>query len=1147
MLFLLGLGFIGWLTWVTATISNHGRTISELRQTMATLAMPRDRPAEPVAEAVQTTDGAIQADLKAEEAAAPEARPCLAPLPAVAVAVAEPLTPGEPNGPVEFAAAGPAAAEPAGPPEADGERVASTGIGGAEARVGTVWLSRIGVILLLAGAVLAYLYGVTTDQQRLAVGYAAGLVMLGLGFWGRRRRYGIWAQAMTGGGLGLLYLTTSAGSALFSPVIIPQPLGFMLMVATTILGTGLAVGHDSQALGLLSLVGGFATPFVLSTGGGGDLRLLFAYIAVLDAGLLLVAHYRNWRLYNYLVFVATWGIFGLWRVFRANPGDWGWATVAASAFFASFALVSVAHCLLRKLRSGPAELFLAVINGAVYFCAGLSLISPADHALRALFAFAVAAAFLALGVLTVRINRGDRLMVFAFLGQAVVYLTIAFPLALSGPWITAAWALQGALMVWLGFSSGYGGVRQAGLAVLGLAAARLVSCDTLPWQFGEPPLTQLMRAFTFATVVLACYAAAIAYSRRRGNRAVRDGLAGAASLFTLWYLTLEVCLRYRDIRPLGEALGSCGMTLAAVWAVYGLALALADGRFSYSALRTGARAVLGLALAAMTVANVRYDVPELMGYLGLVVAVAAAWLAEYCFRLRGVDRPANGGLSLAANALAFAGLAVQANQVLTVRLAPSVGGPLWPVAADAVFSLRIWVIVAVLAAYVLLAMAAGILLRSATARGTAALLSLVVTIAASYGAIHLQSAWPVRLLAFVLAVPGVYLAIRLAGRTPDRAPHWESTAALAAGLAAATLTAWWGACELLRSPHGQPGPLGWSRENLVLIWLGGYAAAVGAVGTLLRSRAARALATAMQWVALFLLLVVSTILTTPLTANTIALIIIVAGIYGANWLSRCRGADPGEARSRLAIGLAACLTTLAWAATAITRACDANHAAGVGWAAAMATRNHWVLIVSGVYGIAVMAAGRLLKSPATRMLGFLIQAGAIAGAMTAGLANLAAPPLLRLVAFAATVGGAHVISWWASRAASGASQSERRATELLSLTAAALTVAWLLVQANAWIAAASARDFGISASWGVYGLVVLVTGFVRRHRATRLLGMLVLALTLGKIGLIDVWQLAVSWRIWITVGLGVIFVAASLLYQRFSRIILADDHHSADV
>ncbi|MGE5559770.1 MAG: DUF2339 domain-containing protein [Chloroflexota bacterium] len=1108
MLPLLIIGLIGWFVWITSAVVTCQQRLDELRKQVAALMARPDG-----SSAAEPTAGAADAGAPTDQPLAPAPA---APWPeppqlqlefeqiAVPLPVADAMITDTGEAPADDAA-------PPAPPDAEG----------AEARIGRVWLGRVGVVLLLIGALIAYRYGVTTDSVRLAIGYGAGLGLLLLGSWGQRRRFTVWAQAVTGGGLGLLYLATAAGSSVFEPPLITGRLGFALMASTTVLGSGLAVWYNAQAVGVLSLIGGFATPFVLSTGGNGDMRLLFAYIAILDAGLLLIAYFRRWALHNYLTFAATWGVFGAWFV-GSSTADWAMALVTATVFFVIFALVSVAHCLIRRLRSNAADLVLALLNGVMYFTVGLLLVRALRYDWRDLFPFAVAAVYLALGLATLRLNRGDRLMVFAFFGLAVVLTVVAFPLALDGSWVTVAWALLGALLVWLGFIGELPGIRRSGLAVLGLAALRLVTRDSFPARFGLPLLTPGLRAFTFLAMIAALYLAVLAYTRQRGDRATRDGLAATASLFTLWYLTLEIILSYRDLRPAADVYGSCGMTIAVVWAVYGLALCLADLRFCYAGLRNGARVVLGLALAAMAATIGVYDPPAIIGFAGVGLTAAAIWLGELGIRLRGLDGRRNGGLSLLANALAFAAVGLQTHR------------------ATAAF-----ITIAVLAGYALLAMVAAVLLRSASARGLAGILAAIAAVAAGYGAAHPEAAWQLRLAAFVLTVPGTCFSIWLAARAGDRRPQWERAIMVVAGLSAAALTAWWGAAELMRSPSGSLYFIDGPRFNLVLIWLGAYGFALGLAGARLRATATRVLATCIQWIALVFLLVVSALLDTPWATNIAALCVIVSGIYAANWLCRARAAAPWERRSGLRIGLAACVATLGWAAAALDRLFPHGWPGGSDYLTATSVRNHWFLIVAGLYAIAVMAVGLALRSRATRTTGATLLALAIAAVMTVGLGNLAAPLPLRLGAFLACIGGAHGVAWAARRLA-GVDTSERRATGALSLAAAGLTVVWLAFQANSGFALAATRDFGISASWGVYGLIVLIAGFALRERATRLLGLLTLALTLGKIGLRDMWQLTVNWRIWITIGLGLVFVVASLLYHRFAPIILQDDHGSLD-
>ncbi|MDP2871545.1 MAG: DUF2339 domain-containing protein, partial [Bacillota bacterium] len=463
-------------------------------------------------------------------------------------------------GPLAAARAAPGGRGTTGAPgEADSQ------VSRAEAAVGVIWLSRVGVILLIVGAIFAYRYGVTNDYLRTALGYVAGLAVLGLGWWGHRRRYRVWSQAMTGGGIAILYLSTTAATVLFDRPIMPYGVGFGLMVLTTVLATGLAVAYDSMVVGLFGLIGGFATPFLLSTGsGGGGFGGLFAYIAVLDAGLLLVAYFRRWPLFNYIVFVTTWGIYWLWRVSRFHTGLAATGMWAATAYHLIFALLSIAHTVMRGKKGSPAELALATLNGFAYFACALDLLVRQPAGVRGAFALGLAGFYVAMGVLNFRLNRKDRLMTMALLGLSWVFGTAAVPVALDGSWITVAWAVEGATLIWLGLRAPVKHVDTAGLAVLGLAVARLVSIDSFPETFGLLLAGPALRAVTFAAVIGSAYAAAwtLTVAARRLNPAshtqgpgglvVRDVLGAAGCVLTVWYMTREVLLYYPSARQVGS-------------------------------------------------------------------------------------------------------------------------------------------------------------------------------------------------------------------------------------------------------------------------------------------------------------------------------------------------------------------------------------------------------------------------------------------------------------------------------------------------------------------------------------------------------------------------------------------------------------------
>lgn len=352
---------------------------------------------------------------------------------------------------------------------------------------------------------------------------------------------------------------------------------------------------------------------------------------------------------------------------------------------------------------------------------------------------------------------------------------------------------------------------------------------------------------------------------------------------------------------------------------------------------------------------------------------------------------------------------------------------------------------------------------------------------------------------------------------------------------------------------------GWSRTAsgapafAVLTWLGLYALAVGQVGERLQRQDLRWLAIGLQGVAVGGLVPAMLDLAARWPLKVIALLSTVGGVYAGHLLAQSPDAAADEKEARRWISLSGCVLTLVWLVVEIA---DAFWTPGTYGAPAQlleSLRNHWILLAISLYGLAVTGVGLWLRSLHARVLGQAISVFAAAGILTVGLGNLAAPIWLRVATFVCVAGGLYATSALLRALSQRSLPQERRSAELAATVMAALTVAWLTVQARQVFALAldtarvedikgllSTLDFTVSALWGVYGFAVLVTGFIIRHQSTRILGLAILALTLGKIGVLDMWRLDVGWRIWITLGLGVIFVVASLMYQRFARIIVGD-------
>jgi uncharacterized membrane protein len=312
-------------------------------------------------------------------------------------------------------------------------------------------LVRVGIVVLFFG--VAFLLRYLAEHSRIPVqlrlsGVAlGGIVLLVLGWRLRVRRPG-YALALQGGAVGILYLSVFAGLRLYS--LLAPGAAFALLSAIAVLSAALAVLQDSQAFALLGAAGGFLAP-ILAASGPGSQVVLFSYYAVLNLGLLLIAWFKAWRPLNLAGFLFTFVIGTAWGVLRYRPE----MLATTEPFLVLFFLLYVAIAVLFAHRQAP-ELR-GYVDGTLVFAVPLAAFGLQSALLfdrpfgLAYSALAVSALYVALAWTLQRRRRDSlRLLIEAFMALAVLFLTLAVPLALGGRWTSATWSMEGAALVWIG-------------------------------------------------------------------------------------------------------------------------------------------------------------------------------------------------------------------------------------------------------------------------------------------------------------------------------------------------------------------------------------------------------------------------------------------------------------------------------------------------------------------------------------------------------------------------------------------------------------------------------------------------------------------------------------------------------------------------
>ena len=143
---------------------------------------------------------------------------------------------------------------------------------------------------------------------RVAIAIVVATALLVLCELKAARRYLVTANAMDAAAIAILFSTFFAAHALWN--LIPAAAAFVLLALVTALAVLLSIRRESLFIAVLGLLGGFATPALLSTGENRPIPL-FAYLLLLNVGLAWVAYSRGWPILTWLTLVFTvvyqWG------------------------------------------------------------------------------------------------------------------------------------------------------------------------------------------------------------------------------------------------------------------------------------------------------------------------------------------------------------------------------------------------------------------------------------------------------------------------------------------------------------------------------------------------------------------------------------------------------------------------------------------------------------------------------------------------------------------------------------------------------------------------------------------------------------------------------------------------------------------------
>lgn len=489
-----------------------------------------------------------------------------------------------------------------------------------EKRIGQYWLNRIGIVAVLFGVAYFLKYAFDNhwigDAGRVVIGLISGIVLL---LWSerfRRQGHAAFSYSLKAVGIGTLYLSLWYA---FRAHVVPVEVAFVAMVFVTAATIVLALSQNAQLLAAFSLIGGFATPPLLSTHQNHEI-FLFSYVIVLDLAVLIMARVRPWRRLLWGSFAGTLILFCGWSLEFYSKDQRLITTLFAAIFAALFAAMPLVTPFARSTRfAGPAItlIVLPLLNAAWFFIALYNMYWPDKLALTA-FALVLAAAYLAISAAFRRRFTGREAQVVNLLhiAIAIAFVTIAVPLKLNRHWITIGWLVESAVLLWIAVRTQTAFLRFLAVTALVLGLFRLLVVDQ--WD----PQTLLFN-IRFATylVAIAIMGGIIYFGHRYGSEKEQPFVLAAAVALNLlalialtgeayYYFNRQQSLLYQaagyaaDYRQLELARD---FSYSAICVLYGAAL-MAVGFWKKTAFVRWQALVL---IAATILKVFTYDVREL--------------------------------------------------------------------------------------------------------------------------------------------------------------------------------------------------------------------------------------------------------------------------------------------------------------------------------------------------------------------------------------------------------------------------------------------------------------------------------------------------------------------------------------------------------
>ena len=317
--------------------------------------------------------------------------------------------------------------------------------------IGENLISKVGILILVLGISFFVKYAIDKDwinePARVGIGILTGGIVMGVAH-KLRLNFAAFSSVFVAGAVSIFYFTI--GIAFHDYQLFSQTVAFIIMVVITIFSALVSVSYNRKELAILTLIGGFAVPFMVSSGSG-NYQVLFSYIAILNVGMLIISYFKKWSIVTLLAFIFSSLIYLSWFSIEFNSGKLPYlgSFIFATLMYIIFSIAAVINNVRNKGVFTKTEYAILLINTFFYFGIGATVFRNWHEELKGLFTISLAIYNLVFSIVLYRKFGIKKDAIYFLLGLALTFITLTIPFQFNGNYITLFWACEAVLLLWL--------------------------------------------------------------------------------------------------------------------------------------------------------------------------------------------------------------------------------------------------------------------------------------------------------------------------------------------------------------------------------------------------------------------------------------------------------------------------------------------------------------------------------------------------------------------------------------------------------------------------------------------------------------------------------------------------------------------------